>query len=89
MLPENLKHTSWTQLQNGAEFHADEVNKVVNKKGNILEIFDFNNNLLASMRCNSKDHLWDMTSQVLDEVRNFNKGVIEEENTVCLFWDWD
>jgi hypothetical protein len=89
MLPENLKHTSWFQLQNGAEFHADEVNKIVNDKGNILKIFDFDNNLLASMPCNSEDHLWHMRSQVLDEVRNFNKEVIEEDNTICPYMDWD
>jgi len=89
MLPENLKHTSWVQLQNGAEFHADEVKRIVNERGNILEIFDFNNNLLASMRCSCEDHLWDMRSQVLYEVRHFNKEVIEEDNTICPYWDWD
>jgi len=89
MLPEHLKHTSWFQLQNGADFHADEVKKIVNEKGNVLAIFDFNNNLLASLRCSSVDHLRDMHSQVLDEVRHFNKEVIEEDNTICPYWDWD
>lgn len=89
MLPDFQKHTSWFQLQNGAEFYADEVKKIVSERGNVLEIFDFNNNLLARMRCSCEDHLWDMHSQVLHEVRNFNKGVIEEDNTVCPYWDWD
>lgn len=89
MLPDYQKHTSWFQLQNGAEFHADEVKKIVSQRGNVLEIFDFNNNLLAKMRCSCEDHLWDMQSQVLHEVKNFNRGVIEVDNTVCPYWDWD
>ena len=89
MLSEHLKHTSWDQLHNGEEFHADEVAKIVHEAPYVLELFDFNNNLLARMRCSCEDHLLDMHYQVLHEVKKFNQGVVEEDNTVCPYWDWE
>lgn len=89
MLPEHLKHTSWDQLQNGDEFHLDEVEKIVLEPGYELKLYNFNGVCIAHMKCNGVYHLLHMYEETLDKVRNFNEEVIQVDNTICPYTDWD
>ncbi|GAA6170744.1 hypothetical protein NBRC116592_04140 [Colwellia sp. KU-HH00111] len=89
MLPQHLKHTSWDQLQNGTEYYLDEVEKIVLEPGYELKLYNINEVCIARMRCNGVYQLLYMYEEILHKVKNFNEGVIEIDNTVCPYTDWD
>lgn len=89
MLPQHLKHTAWYELQNGWDFYADEVAKVVQEPGYVLKLLGFDGELVAQMNCYHEDRFFEVYADVLIEIKKFNEEVIEEDNSTCPYWDWD
>ena len=89
MLPQHLKYTAWYELQNGWEFYVDEVAKIVREPGFVMDLYDFKGVLVASMTCRCEDHFYEVYFDVLSEIKKFNKGVKEVDNSVCPYWDWE